>query len=46
MLADNRQAWELQPDGQYIQRHPSKDEPERSTQDILMAQALQMTSPV
>jgi polyphosphate kinase len=46
MLADNRQAWELQPDGQYVQRHPGKDEPERSTQEILMAQALQMASPV
>jgi polyphosphate kinase len=23
MLADNRQAWDLQPDGHYIQRHPA-----------------------
>ncbi|MBD2353531.1 polyphosphate kinase 1 [Tolypothrix sp. FACHB-123] len=36
MLADNRQAWELQTDGTYIQRHPRKHEPERSSQKILM----------
>lgn len=27
MLADSRQAWELQPDGQYIQREPQEDDP-------------------
>ncbi|NJO42994.1 MAG: polyphosphate kinase 1 [Cyanobacteria bacterium RU_5_0] len=32
MLSDNRQAWELQPDGSYIQRHPMAGEPERSAQ--------------
>ncbi len=36
MLADNRQAWELQSDGSYLQRHPRKNEPERSSQNILM----------
>jgi polyphosphate kinase len=36
MLADNRQAWDLQSDGSYIQRHPRKHEPERSSQKILM----------
>lgn len=36
MLSDNRQAWELQPDGQYVQRRPGKDEPEHSTHNILM----------
>ncbi|BAY24661.1 polyphosphate kinase [Calothrix sp. NIES-2100] len=36
MLADNRQAWELQSNGSYIQRHPRKHEPERSSQKILM----------
>jgi len=41
MLADNCQAWELQPDGQYIQRYPAPDEPERSSQNILMELALQ-----
>ena len=39
MLSDNRQAWELQADGQYVQRHPASDEPERSTHRILMEQA-------
>jgi polyphosphate kinase len=36
MLTDNRQAWELQPDGSYVQRRPSEKEPERSAQKILM----------
>ena len=39
-LKDNRQAWEMQPDGTYIQRHPQQGEPARSTQKILMEQAL------
>lgn len=39
-LEDNRQAWEMQPDGTYIERLPSEDEPSRSTQTILMEQAL------
>jgi polyphosphate kinase len=38
-LADNRQAWELQPDGTYVQRHPSEDSPEISSQVILMQEA-------
>lgn len=42
-LSDNRQAWELQADGSYIQRHPSKEQPELSAQNILMEQALQLT---
>jgi polyphosphate kinase len=41
MLADNRQAWELKPDGTYIQRQSSDHEREQSTQSILMAMALQ-----
>jgi polyphosphate kinase len=40
MLADNRQAWELQPDGQYIQRHPADGTKEQSSQKILMEMAL------
>ncbi|PMB49112.1 polyphosphate kinase 1 [Fischerella thermalis CCMEE 5205] len=40
MLADNRQAWELQPDGSYIQRRPGEDCPEASSQKILMSMAL------
>ncbi|NJP08843.1 MAG: polyphosphate kinase 1 [Leptolyngbyaceae cyanobacterium RU_5_1] len=40
-LADNRQAWELQSDGQYIQRHPAEGERDRSAQNILMERALE-----
>jgi polyphosphate kinase len=40
-LSDNRQAWELQPSGEYVQRRPSKNEPERNAQTILMEKALQ-----
>ncbi|MCL6436276.1 MAG: polyphosphate kinase 1 [Leptolyngbyaceae cyanobacterium HOT.MB2.61] len=40
-LADNRQAWDLQSDGSYIQRHPTEDSPERSAQTILMEMAQQ-----
>jgi polyphosphate kinase len=40
MLADNRQAWELQPDGSYVQRRPGEDSPEASSQKILMSMAL------
>jgi polyphosphate kinase len=39
MLSDNRQAWDLQPDGQYIQRHPAEDAPELSAHQILMDKA-------
>ncbi|KYC35997.1 RNA degradosome polyphosphate kinase [Scytonema hofmannii PCC 7110] len=39
MLADNRQAWELQQDGSYIQRRPAEDSPEASSQKILMSMA-------
>ena len=28
MLADRRQAWDMQPDGTYVQRRPDPDEPE------------------
>lgn len=41
MLADNRQAWELQPDGSYIQRQPDVTGTERSSQIILMDMAQQ-----
>ncbi len=43
MLSDNRQAWDLQANGQYIQRHPAEDEPERSTHHLLMQQALHIS---
>jgi polyphosphate kinase len=34
-LADNRQAWELRPDGSYVQRNPG-DAPERGTHRLLL----------
>jgi polyphosphate kinase len=40
MLADNRQAWELQSDGSYIQRKPTENSLEQSTQITLMEMAL------
>ncbi|MEA5523890.1 polyphosphate kinase 1 [Nodularia spumigena] len=49
MLADNRQAWELQSDGSYIQRHPGDtscgdvDCPETNSQKILINMALRST---
>lgn len=39
MLADNRQAWELNADGQYVQRRPQEGEKEQSTHRALMAMA-------
>ncbi|MBD1936590.1 RNA degradosome polyphosphate kinase [Microcoleus sp. FACHB-68] len=41
MLADNRQAWELQSDGSYIQRRPAEEGNEQSAQKILMEIAMQ-----
>jgi polyphosphate kinase len=38
MMADNRQAWELQPDGRYIQRQP-EDAKEQGAQKIFMEMA-------
>jgi polyphosphate kinase len=40
MLADNRQAWDLQSDGSYIQRRPTAEGQEQGTQAILMEQTL------
>jgi len=40
MLADNRQAWELQSDGSYIQRHPCDNCPEANSQKNLMSMSL------
>lgn len=42
MLADNRMAWDLQPDGRYTQRRPVADCPQASSQEILMQMALQL----
>jgi polyphosphate kinase len=36
MLADNRQAWDLLPDGRYIQRRPAGNSPEQNSQKKLM----------
>jgi polyphosphate kinase len=41
MLADNRQAWDMQSDGSYIQRRPRSGRDEESTQKILMEMASQ-----
>ncbi|MEM8642248.1 MAG: polyphosphate kinase 1 [Cyanobacteria bacterium P01_G01_bin.54] len=41
MLADNRQAWELQSDGTYVQRRPPAEEQTRSCHKQLMALALE-----
>ncbi len=40
MLSDNRKAWDLQPDGQYIQRHPAENSPELIAHNIFMEAAL------
>ncbi|HEU4699252.1 MAG TPA: polyphosphate kinase 1 [Gemmatimonadales bacterium] len=36
MLRDERQAWELRPDGTYVQRRPGSPEAERGTQQTLI----------
>lgn len=43
MLADNRQAWELQSDGTYIQRSPGDQCPATSSQTTLLNMALAST---
>ena len=40
MLSDNRQAWELQADGSYIQRHPADGTQDQCAQKILMEMAI------
>ncbi len=35
LMNDNRQAWDMQSDGSYIQRHPALGEAERGTQSLL-----------
>ncbi|NEP56410.1 MAG: RNA degradosome polyphosphate kinase, partial [Symploca sp. SIO2G7] len=39
MLSDNRQAWDLQSDGQYIQRQSAEDIQEQCAQKLLMEMA-------
>ncbi|EAZ89643.1 polyphosphate kinase 1 [Crocosphaera chwakensis] len=41
MLSDNRQAWELQTDGSYIQRQPQNKNHEQSSQKTFREMALQ-----
>jgi polyphosphate kinase len=41
LLADNRQAWDLQSDGSYVQRRSPNGTDEQSSQKILMEMALQ-----
>ncbi|KPQ38400.1 MAG: polyphosphate kinase Ppk [Phormidium sp. OSCR] len=41
MLSDNRQAWELQPDGSYVQRRPSDNGIAQGSHEILMQMAMQ-----
>lgn len=43
MLADNRQAWDLQSDGTYVQRKPTEKILEQSTQKTLMEMATAST---
>ncbi len=40
MLSDNRQGWDLNPNGSYTQRRPSSEDQERSSQNLLMEMAL------
>ncbi len=40
LLTDNRQSWELQPDGSFIQLRPAEGEPDKGTQNVLMDLAL------
>ncbi|MDR9404866.1 MAG: polyphosphate kinase 1, partial [Halothece sp. Uz-M2-17] len=44
MLSDNRQAWELQPDGHYVQRQPEEDGEVISTHETLMNMALESST--
>ena len=41
MFHDNRQAWDMRPDGTYVQRRPADGEGERATHAILMNLARQ-----
>jgi polyphosphate kinase len=40
-LGDNVKAWDMQPDGSYVQRRSAADEEPRSSQDLLMQRALE-----
>ena len=40
-LADNVKAWDMRPDGSYVQRRPADGEEARSSQELLMQRALE-----
>ena len=40
-LADRRSAWDMQPDGSYVQRRPQANEELRSAQEMLIEKSLQ-----
>jgi polyphosphate kinase len=40
LLVDNVQAWDLRPDGTWRRARPKKDEPRRSTHEVLMRKAV------
>lgn len=42
-LQDNCRAWDMQPDGHYIQRHPQAGQPCRAAQDILLGRLSETT---
>ncbi len=44
LLSDNRQAWDLEPDGSYIQRVPH-GEPERAAHKILLSNSWSLPAP-
>ena len=44
LLADNRQAWELQSDGTYLQRRPDNEAQAQSAQATFVAQAIAASS--
>jgi polyphosphate kinase len=46
LLTDNRQAWELQSDGSYRQRHPATSDREQSAQQILMERVHQQATEI
>jgi len=39
-LQDNLKAWDMHPDGHYVQRRPSEGEEDRASQSLLMVRAL------
>jgi len=45
MLSDNRQAWDLQPDGSYVQRQPLSDTAVQSSQQTFMQLVSQSQQP-